>query len=123
MDVFNRSVWTGGHSPLSGFAGKLLIAKGAFEAGNAWGSIIMLASSLIVLLSVIRIFIYAFWGEPKLTNPKKQLGSRTLMVPAVILVILSVAYGIGTEWLVPYMTDASNVLLNPSTYIDAVLKE
>lgn len=55
-----------GIPPLSGFAGKLLIAKGAFEAGNAWGSMIMLASSLIVLLSVIRIFIYAFWGEPKL---------------------------------------------------------
>lgn len=112
-----------GIPPLSGFAGKLLIAKGAFEAGNAWGSIIMLASSLIVLLSVIRIFIYAFWGEPKQTKPYNKGAYRILMAPAVILVILSVAYGVGTEWLVPYMTDASDVLLTPSTYIDAVLKE
>lgn len=45
------------------------------------------------------------------------------MTPAVLLVILSIAYGVGTEWLVPYMTDASDVLLNPSMYVDAVLKE
>ena len=83
----------------------------------------MLASSLIVLLSVIRIFIYAFWGEPKQTKPYNKGAYRILMAPAVILVILSVAYGVGTEWLVPYMTDASDVLLTPSTYIDAVLKE
>lgn len=112
-----------GIPPLSGFAGKLLIAKGAFEAGNAWGSVIMLASSLIVLLSVIRIFVYAFWGEPKLVQTSSPARHRHLMVPAVLLVLLSIAYGVGTEWLVPYMTDASHVLLNPSTYIDAVLKE
>lgn len=112
-----------GIPPLSGFAGKLLIVKGAFEAGNAWGSILLLASSLVVLLSVIRIFIYAFWGEPKLEAARVKTPYRTLMAPAVLLVILSVAYGVGTEWLVPYMTDASNVLLNPSMYIDAVFKE
>ena len=46
-----------------------------------------------------------------------------MMIPAVSLVIISIAYGVGTEWLVPYMTDASEVLLKPSLYIDAVLKE
>lgn len=112
-----------GIPPLSGFAGKLLIVKGSFEAGNSLGSIIVLGSSLIVLLSVIRIFIYAFWGEP-VSLPKTDKPSyRKLMAPAVILVVISIAYGVGTEWLVPYMTDASNILLNPSDYIDAVLKE
>ncbi|MEK3937533.1 Na+/H+ antiporter subunit D [Sporosarcina sp. FSL W7-1349] len=113
-----------GVPPLSGFIGKLLIVKGAFEAGHIWGSIIILASSLIVLLSVIRIFIYAFWGEPQpLAAPKEKQSYRRLMMPAVVLVILSVVYGVGTEWLLPYMTDASDVLLQPSIYIDAVLKE
>jgi len=46
-----------------------------------------------------------------------------MMIPAVMLVIVSIVYGIGTEWLMPYMTDASEVLLKPSIYIDAVLKE
>lgn len=112
-----------GIPPLSGFAGKLLIVQGAFEAGNVFGAIVILASSLVVLLSVMRIFIYAFWGE-QVKLPKTNASSvRQMMIPAVTLVMISIAYGVGTEWLVPYMTDASEVLLNPSIYIDAVLKE
>ncbi len=112
-----------GIPPLSGFTGKLLIVQGAFEAGNVVGSIIILASSLVVLLSVMRIFIYAFWGEPVELPTTKRRDYRFMMIPAVALVVISIAYGVGSEWLVPYMTDASDVLLNPSTYIDAVLKE
>ena len=112
-----------GIPPLSGFVGKLLIVKGAFEAGNIFGSIIILASSLIVLLSVIRIFIYAFWGSPVDLPETNRRPYRRMMVPTVVLVVLSIFYGVGSEWLMPYMTDASNVLLQPSIYIDAVLKE
>lgn len=112
-----------GIPPLSGFVGKLLIVQGGFEAGNSWGSVIVLGSSLIVLLSVIRIFIYAFWGEPVSLPKTDERSYRKLMAPAVILVAISISYGVGTEWIVPYMTDASNILLNPSNYIDAVLKE
>ena len=112
-----------GIPPLSGFVGKLLIVQGAFEAGNVWGSIIILASSLVVLLSVMRIFIYAFWGEPKMKLPKTDRKAYLrLMGPALVLVVLTIVYGVGTEWLVPFMTDATDVLLQPSIYIDAVLK-
>jgi len=112
-----------GIPPLSGFAGKLLILKGAFEAENIVGAIIILASSLIVLLSVIRIFVYAFWGKPIKLPTTNRMSYNKMMIPAVMLVIVSIVYGIGTEWLMPYMTDASEVLLKPSIYIDAVLKE
>ncbi|WP_342505836.1 Na+/H+ antiporter subunit D [Sporosarcina sp. FSL K6-2383] len=112
-----------GIPPLSGFIGKMLIVQGAFEAGHVWGSIILLLSSLVVLLSVIRIFVYAFWGEPVELPKTTHRPYRNMMIPAVALVVLSVLYGVGTEWLMPYMTDASNVLLQPSIYIDAVLKE
>src|SRR5699024_601688 len=50
-----------GIPPLSGFIGKLLIVQGGFEAGNIWTTIIILISSIIVLLSAMRIFVYAFW--------------------------------------------------------------
>jgi len=112
-----------GIPPLSGFIGKLLIIQGGFESGNIWTTIIILISSIIVLLSTVRIFVYAFWGEPVALPTTSQRSYRKEMIPATLLVIISIAYGIGTEWLVPYMEDASNVLLNPSVYIDAVLKE
>lgn len=112
-----------GIPPLSGFIGKFLIVKGAFQAGHWIGAIAILLSSLAVLLSVIRIFIYAFWGEPKPTPERSKTRYNRMMIPAVLLVTLTVLYGVGTEALVPYMSDAADVLLDPSAYVNAVLKE
>jgi len=71
----------------------------------------------------MRIFIYAFWGEPVAIPKSDRRSYRKEMIPAISLVVISIAYGVGTEWLIPYMADASDILLNPSIYIDAVLKE
>lgn len=112
-----------GIPPLSGFVGKLLIVQGGFEAGSMWSSIFILASSLLVLLSVIRIFLYAFWGEEKETNvvvDKKVY--TTLFVPTVLLVLVTVVYGVGAEWVTPFMDDATKLLNDPSIYIDAVMR-
>lgn len=112
-----------GIPPLSGFVGKLLIIQGGFENGNIWTTLVVLASSLVVLLSAIRIFIYAFWGEEKQLQP--TINKKTYvhqLVPTVLLVILSVLYGVGAEWIMPFMEGAANVLSNPQQYIDVVLK-
>ncbi len=127
MNKFPLLAWTyliaafglAGIPPLSGFIGKLLIVQGGFEKDLLWQSIFILASSLIVLLSVIRIFIYAFWGvEKEASLPTKEY--RRLMTPAILLVALTVLYGVGSELLVPFMTDATSPLLDPTIYIDAV---
>lgn len=113
-----------GIPPLSGFIGKMLIVEGGLAAGNLWSSLWILLSSLIVLLSVIRIFIYGFWGEAKTLVPKEsRTHYKQLLIPSMLLVLLTVAYGIGAEWITPYMQDAADVLLHPSVYTDAVLKE
>lgn len=111
-----------GIPPLSGFVGKLLIIQGGFEAGNIWLTIILLASSLIVLLSVIRIFLYAFWGEEGQMVAINKDSYRNMMWPGVLLVVLSVAYGVGAEWIVPFMDNAAKTLMDPSIYVDAVMK-
>jgi multicomponent Na+:H+ antiporter subunit D len=111
-----------GIPPLSGFVGKLLIIQGGFASGNMVGTIIVLGSSLVVLLSAIRIFIYAFWGEPQPIKQVERASYVKLFIPTVILVLLSVVYGVGAEWIMPFMEDAANVLANPSVYVEAVLK-
>ena len=98
-----------GVPPLSGFVGKLLIVQGGFEAGNIWSSILILASSIIVLLSVMRIFIYAFWGEQGQLVPINKTKYNRLFFPTILLVIVSIAYGIGTEWIRPFLDDGARV--------------
>ena len=111
-----------GIPPLSGFVGKLLIVQGGFAGDHIFGSLIILASSLIVLLSVIRIFIYAFWGEQGARGTVHLGRYRQLFVPTALLILLTVAYGVGSEWIVPYMDGAAKLLSDPSLYINAVLK-
>ena len=112
-----------GIPPLSGFPGKLMIVQGGFEGPQFWGSIVILATSLIVLLSAVRIFIYAFWGEPVETVPLKKSVFNQMFIPTVILVAITVVFGVGAELFMPFISGAGEVLLNPSIYIDAVLKE
>lgn len=112
-----------GIPPLSGFPGKLLIVQGGFEGTHFWGSLVILATSLLVLLSVVRIFIYAFWGEPVKIVTIDRKHYLSMFVPTAILVALTVFLGAGAELFMPFISDAGEVLLNPSLYIDAVLKE
>ncbi len=109
-----------GIPPLSGFIGKMLLVKGGFEAEQFASGIWILLSSLIVLLSVIRIFVYAFWGKEQQLSPIKKTVYWQIWIPTAILVLLTVAYGVGADALMPYMTQAAEVLANPQLYIDAV---
>ncbi|RLQ85162.1 Na+/H+ antiporter subunit D [Planomicrobium sp. Y74] len=112
-----------GIPPLSGFPGKLLIIQGGFEGPQFWGSIVILATSLIVLLSAVRIFIYAFWGEPVETEPLKKSAYHAMLIPSMLLVAVTVFFGVGAELFMPFVSGAAEVLLNPSLYIEAVFKE
>lgn len=121
---FIAAISLAGVPPFSGFAGKLMIIKGAFESEHYIGGCIVLLSSLVVLYSVIRIFIYGFWGEKKEYQPEKDTKStRYLLFPISILIVISIMYGVGAEVVNSYVSDASDVLTNPSKYIEAVLKE
>ncbi|QNF26857.1 Na+/H+ antiporter subunit D [Metabacillus sp. KUDC1714] len=112
-----------GIPPFSGFVGKLKIVQGGFEAGEYTIAFIVLLSSLLVLYSVMKIFINGFWGEPKEEIITRKGSTKGLLLPIVILITLTVAYGFGVEWLSPYISQAADTLLDPTLYIQAVLKE
>ena len=46
-----------------------------------------------------------------------------MLLPIVILLALSVGLGVGAEFVSPYIFEAAKTLMDPSIYIDAVLKE
>ncbi|RAK23149.1 multisubunit sodium/proton antiporter MrpD subunit [Anoxybacillus vitaminiphilus] len=109
-----------GVPPFSGFIGKLLIVKASLTEGLLFEAIIVLLSSLLVLYSVMKIFMNGFWGEKKGYEPK-PIGA--LYVPVVFLILLSVLYGVGIEFIRPFIVEATSVLVDPMIYIQAVLKE
>jgi multicomponent Na+:H+ antiporter subunit D len=112
-----------GIPPLSGFVGKLLIVQGGFEGKSLTGAFIVLMSSLLVLFSVMKIFINGFWGKARTYDGEEKAPVKQLLIAPVMLVVISALYGIGSESILPYISQAAESLLDPNLYIEAVLKE
>ncbi|WP_159881421.1 Na+/H+ antiporter subunit D [Paenibacillus puerhi] len=110
-----------GIPPFSGFAGKLLLIRGGLQEGYYGLTAIALASSLIVLYSLVRVFMHAFWGEAKApSRPLPPLGPR-LILPAAGLALLIIGMGLGSEYVYRLAAEAGRTLADPAVYIHAVL--
>ena len=120
---FIASLALAGIPPFSGFLGKLLITKGTFEAGEYWLGAIGLISSLLVLYSVMKIFMNAFWGETNLSEDMEKGTTRGIIVPITLLTAVTIFLGLGGESISAYIQLAAEGLMNPDLYIDAVLGE
>lgn len=110
-----------GIPPFSGFIGKIFITSGTFAGNYLWLGAIGLFTSLMVLYSLMKIFMNCFWGY---TNVALEKGEKhnAIMLPMLILTILTIALGLGAEGIASYVDLATNNLLNPSIYIEAVLQ-
>lgn len=110
-----------GVPPLSGFVGKLLIGEGAIE-GKAYVLLFIgFASSLVVLYSLLRIFLASFFGETIITIEDEVPMPKLPMVSFISLAICIVIIGVCAESILVYVQDATNTLMNPSIYIEAIL--
>lgn len=110
-----------GMPPLSGFPGKLLLIQGGLAAGYGVLSAVALLSSLLSLYSLLRIFMHAFWGEEKRPNTALRLGKLPFL-PVIWLSVLIVWVGAGAEVIYGWVSSAGDVMLQPSLYIDSVLR-
>lgn len=119
---FIAALVVSGIPPFSGFLGKLLLVRSGFEAGHYLGAVIVILSSLIVLFSMMKIFIRGFWGESTYKKKAKKVPVQHLMIAPVILVFLAIYYGVGAEFILPYIFQATETLTTPEIYINAVLK-
>ncbi|MNB76948.1 Na(+)/H(+) antiporter subunit D [compost metagenome] len=111
-----------GIPPLSGFAGKILIIRGALDEGMLTLSLIGLGSSFLVLYSLMKVFRLAFWGiEPEKELPKVSLKAASVVAAGLLLLVI--AMGIGAESVYTYVSQAGEVLASPAHYIKAIMKE
>ncbi|OZT13175.1 Na+/H+ antiporter subunit D [Priestia aryabhattai] len=112
-----------GIPPLSGFVGKFLLVQGGLESQSYTFVTVLLVSSLMVLYSAMKIFMNCFWRAPKLTEEQEKGSTKGMLYPAAILLAISVFLGLGAEVVFPYISMAAETLMDPSIYIESVLKE
>lgn len=110
-----------GVPPLSGFIGKVLVGQGAIETGSYILLALGFMSSIIVLYSLLRIFMNSFWGETMISLEDEAPLKKGLVIPTIILGLLTIVLGLGSEGISAYVIDAAQTLMDPKIYIDAVL--
>ncbi|MEO0630407.1 MAG: proton-conducting transporter membrane subunit [Planctomycetota bacterium] len=109
---------------LSGFWAKVVLVRAGLEAGNYVIVGVSLAVSLLTLFSMMKIWTRAFWGTPAEDNPPppgSTPGTAYRLGPIVGLACITLAIALGAPWVYDFATYTSNILLDPNTYIEAVM--
>lgn len=120
-----------GFPPLSGFWGKLTLAKAGIEVESYWIVAAALFVGMLTLFSMMKIWLTAFWhplpdkGVPRHFGTRKLWGGadglHLLVLPIVVLAVLILGVGVFPEPFLEYCRLAAEQLLNPEHYIEAVL--
>ena len=111
-----------GVPPLSGFFSKFVLLKASVEAGNYWIMAAALITGFFTLFSMVKIFFYTFWGEPKpLPEKAASINYAKLLPSCFVLVLVSVGLGVASQPVLDVVLRAANQLMNPEIYINAVM--
>jgi multicomponent Na+:H+ antiporter subunit D len=109
-----------GVPPLSGFVGKLALIRSTLESGAWWTSGIILAVGVLTIISMTRLWDESFW-KPASQRDKTDM-SRVMLVPIAGLSAITIALSLAAGPLFQLSLRASDQLLNPQIYMNAVLK-
>ena len=108
-----------GIPPLSGFVGKLALIRATFEAGAWWTGAIVLIVGVLTIVSMLRLWEEAFW-KPAPRADDSSVGTVPLL-PIAGLALVTIAISLGAEPIFNLTLRASDQLLNPTFYVNAVL--
>ena len=111
-----------GIPPLSGFVGKILIGQGAITSGDYVLLAVGFISSIAVLYSLLRIFLASFFGETIIVLEDEVPIRKGMMGSLIMLTACMIFLGLGANYMMPFVEAAAAVLVDPSIYIDAVLR-
>ena len=113
-----------GLPPLSGFIGKVGILQGLLTDGVATSSLswafvnLLIVSGFATLVGLVRVGIQTFWGNEG--DPPQVLALE--IAPVMILIALLIFVTIKAEVVLGYMEDTAEAILEPTIYVDGVLK-
>ena len=127
-----------GLPPFSGFVAKLALVLAAVQDGQWTAMAVMIAVSLITLMSMLKIWGGVFWGKApplseegaavtadgdagSVTTATRTKIRTTLILPGLVLAATTLCIGLSAEVLLDLSAQAAANLLDPSTYVEAVL--
>ncbi|WP_193162285.1 Na+/H+ antiporter subunit D [Microbulbifer hainanensis] len=115
-----------GFPPLSGFWAKLLLVIASLEQAAYWVVAVMLVTGALTLFSMSKIWAGAFWKShpgdgPRLLHAFGAAERVQRLLPAVALVLVTLALGLFPQPMIAFSEAAAKELLNPAGYIDVVL--
>jgi multicomponent Na+:H+ antiporter subunit D len=111
-----------GLPPLSGFWGKALIVLEGFRAEHPVMAGIALAVSLLTMLSMLKIFMAAFWHhDPAVPVNLRYPGWRKMQAVTAIIAVLCLGIGFGANTFLGLARSAADELHDGRAYRSAVL--
>ena len=113
-----------GIPPLSGFIAKLAVVAAMIDVGQYLLAAISLAVSLLTVLSMAKVWEECFWKPAPAppSVPQPRLGAA-ILAPIAFLVSLTIGVTALAGPVSSMTMAAAHQLLNPATYIHAVLGE
>jgi multicomponent Na+:H+ antiporter subunit D len=110
-----------GMPPFSGFLAKIVVLQVGLADGRFVVVTVAVATSFLTLLSMSKIWAYAYWGPPRRLGAGR--GWRTPALATAVLVLATVALGLGAEPFLRLANDTGRDVVEPSAYVQAVLGE
>ncbi|MFA0081752.1 proton-conducting transporter membrane subunit [Vibrio breoganii] len=115
-----------GFPPLSGFWGKLLVIKASIDVELYLLASIALLVGLLTIYSMTKIWSEAFW-KPGSSSPENEQRPLKIpmpyLLPIATITTLSLIIGLFAEPFIQFAMQASEQLLQPTEYLQAVLEE
>lgn len=116
----------GGFPPLSGFWAKMMLIRASLEIHQYLVAGIAAAVGLLTVYSMTKIWGEAFWKPTPQTTREKAAASAEapspwMIAPVAALAALTIIVGVGAEFFAKIALQASEELMHPELYIQAVL--
>lgn len=112
-----------GIPPLSGFFGKFPLIVATVEEGSYLLTFLSLFVGMLTLFSMIKIFLYGFWGRQNISDEQASTSIRFPLLAIFPLVLATLTIGIFAEPFYIYSEAIAEELLDPAIYIKSVLGE
>lgn len=107
-----------GIPPFSGFWGKLMIVQEGLAQGQWVLVMLSLLASILTLVSMLKIWMLAFWsGSPAQVPRFPQASSRGMTGVAGALTAVSLCIGLGANYVVGVAEYAARETLDRATYV------